>query len=52
MRRRRDRTEFVAWLKNMTPGAVRLTTPLGYLERQPTPDAEAFERLLATNRSR
>lgn len=52
MRRRRDRTEFAAWLKNMTPGAVRLTTPLGYLERQPTASAEAFDRLLAANRDR
>ncbi|HYC74683.1 type IV secretory system conjugative DNA transfer family protein [Brevundimonas sp.] len=52
MRRRRDRTEFAAWLKNMTPGAVRLTTPLGYLERQPTSSAEAFERLLDANRTR
>lgn len=52
MRRRRDRTEFAAWLKNVTPGAVRLTSPLGYLERQPTSSGEAFERLLATNRAR
>lgn len=52
MRRRRDRTEFAAWLKNMTPAAVRLTTPLGYLERQPTASAEAFERLLEANRAR
>ncbi|HYC98458.1 type IV secretory system conjugative DNA transfer family protein [Brevundimonas sp.] len=52
MRRRRDRTEFAAWLKNMTPGAVRLTTPLGYLERQPTSSGEAFERLLEANRDR
>ena len=52
MRRRRDRTEFAAWLKNMTPSAVRLTTPLGYLERQPTSSSEAYESLLATNRVR
>ncbi|MEJ6789559.1 DUF87 domain-containing protein [Brevundimonas sp. BR2-1] len=52
MRRRRDRTEFAAWLKNMTPSAVRLTTPLGYLERQPTSDGEAFARLLEQNRAR
>jgi len=52
MRRRRDRTEFATWLKNMTPSAVRLTTPLGYLERQPTSNGEAFERLIETNRAR
>lgn len=50
MRRKRDRTEFAAWLKNMTPSAVRLTTPLGYLEREPTSTDEAYERLLGANR--
>lgn len=52
MRRKRDRTEFAAWLKNMTPSAVRLTTPLGYLERQPTSTPGAFEQLLELNRAR
>lgn len=52
MRRRRDRTEFAAWLKNMTPSAVRLTTPLGYLERQPTSTDEALDELLDRNRER
>ena len=36
MRRRGMRTEFAVWLKNRTPRAVRLSVPLGYLERQPT----------------
>lgn len=52
MRRRPDRTEFAAWLKNMTRSAVRLTTPLGHLERQPTSTNEAFEELLERNRVR
>lgn len=52
MRRRHDRSEFAAWLKNLTPSAVRLTSPLGHVERQPTASAEAFERLLAENRAR
>lgn len=50
MRRRRDRTEFAVWLKNMTPSAVRLTTPLGYLERQPTSTGDALDGLLERNR--
>lgn len=52
MRRRRERTEFAAWLKGMTPSAIRLSTPLGYLERQPTSTEEAYADLLGTNRAR
>lgn len=52
MRRRRDRTEFAAWVKNRTPSAIRLTAPLGYLERQPTSTMEAFETLMERNRAR
>jgi hypothetical protein len=52
VRRRRDRSEFMAWLKNETPTAIRLTTPLGVLERQPTLSDEAFDQLMAINRAR
>lgn len=52
MHRRRDRTEFAAWLKGMVPSAVRLTTPLGYLERQRTSTDEAFDELVDRNRAR
>ena len=52
MRRRKDRTEFAVWLKQRTPHAVRMTVPLGHLERQPILTEEAFEALLAANRAR
>lgn len=52
MRRRPDRTEFAVWLKNATPQAVRLSAPLGVLERRPQMTEEDFELLLARNRAR
>lgn len=52
MRRRDDHTEFALWLKQRTAGALRMTVPLGYLERQPLMSEEAFAELLAANRQR
>jgi hypothetical protein len=52
MRRRKDTTEFAVWLKNETQQALRLSVPLGFLERQPIASEEALEALLAHNRAR
>lgn len=52
MKRRRDRSEFAAWIKNWTPQAIRLSVPLGFLERQPTLSEEAYDELLEGNRAR
>ena len=52
MRRRTDRTEFAVWLKHLTPSAIRLTVPLGFLERQPILSEEEYEALLDRNRAR
>lgn len=52
MRRRGDRTEFAVWLKHQTPGALRLSVPLGFLERQPTLSEEEYDELIAANRAR
>lgn len=52
MRRRPGRTEFAVWLKHATPQAIRLSAPLGVLERRPQMTEEAFELLLDLNRSR
>ncbi len=49
-RRRGDRTEFAVWLKQITPTAIRLSVPLGFLERQPTLGEEAFDFLIEENR--
>jgi hypothetical protein len=52
MRRRGERTEFAVWLKQMTPHAIRLSVPLGFLERQPLLTEEAFSTITAANRAR
>lgn len=52
VRRRPDRTEFAAWLKGMTQTAARLSTPLGYLERQATLAEDALGLLIDRNRAR
>lgn len=51
MRRRSGQTEFAVWLKHLTPTAIRLTAPLGFLESQPIATEEDFEWLLAANRA-
>jgi hypothetical protein len=52
MRRRRDRTEFAVWVKHHTPEAVRLSVPIGFVERQPISTEEEFAELLEFNRAR
>lgn len=52
MRRKGDRSEFAVWVKHLTPHAVKLSVPLGFLERQPILSEEAFGELLARNRAR
>ena len=52
MRRRGGRTEFAVWLKQMTPHAIRLSVPLGFLERQPLLTEEAFSSIMEANRAR
>lgn len=52
MKRRRDRTEFAVWVKHQTPQAIRMTVPLGFLERQPMLAEEDFDALIETNRER
>jgi hypothetical protein len=52
MRRRGPRSEFAVWIKHQTAEAIRLSIPLGYLERQPMLGDEELEALLAANRAR
>lgn len=49
MRRRGPKTEFAAWVKNVTPHAIRLSVPLGFLERQYALDEEAYDLLIERN---
>lgn len=50
MKRRGDRTEFALWVKQKTDTAIRLSVPLGFLERQLTLDEDGFDELIARNR--
>lgn len=52
MRRRGPKTEFAVWVKHETPSAVRLSVPLGFLERQHVLDDDDYELLLTENRKR
>lgn len=52
MKRRGPRSEFAVWVKQLTGQAIRLSVPLGFLERQPTLDDEGYEALIAANRTR
>jgi len=52
MRRRGNQTEFAVWLKHRTPEALRLSVPLGFLERQPTMAEEDYDFVLSRNRER
>jgi hypothetical protein len=50
MKRRRGTSEFAVWIKHQTPQAIRLSVPLGFLERQPILVEEEYEALLERNR--
>lgn len=50
MKRKQGKTEFAVWIKHQTPQAIRLSVPLGFLERQPILVEEEYEALLERNR--
>lgn len=52
MRKKDRKTEFALWVKHVTPQAVRLTVPLGFLERQHTLADEDYAALITANRNR
>jgi Helicase HerA, central domain len=52
MRRGQDRTDFAVWLKHQTPHAIRLSVPIGFLERQPILAEEALAAVIDQNRAR
>ncbi len=52
MKRRGERSEFAVWVKHLTGQAIRLSVPLGFLERQPTLAEEDYDALVAANRVR
>lgn len=52
MRKRKDRTEFACWIRNLTPQAIRVEVPLGEVEKLPTLAEADYAVLVAANRSR
>ncbi|MBV8799244.1 MAG: type IV secretion system DNA-binding domain-containing protein [Alphaproteobacteria bacterium] len=52
MKRRGPRSEFAVWVKHHTGQAIRLSVPLGFLEKQPTLNQEEYAALLEQNRRR
>jgi len=52
MKRRGPRSEFAVWVKQLTGQAIRLSVPLGFLEKQPTLDEEDYDVLVSANRER
>jgi hypothetical protein len=52
MRKRPKITEFAAYVRNVTPDAIRLTVPFGTLEGAPRMSRSSFELLLRCNRER
>ena len=52
MRKKRTETEFTCYIRNFTPSPVRLTVPLGEMERRPKLTGSEYEALLEANRGR
>lgn len=52
MRKRKDRTEFACWIRNLTPQAIRVEVPLGEVEKMPTLAEADYAALVEANRSR
>ena len=51
-RKRAKHTEFACWVKNLTPQAIGVTVPLGYVDSQPTLSEDDFQFLIERNRER
>ena len=51
-RRGQHETQFACYLRNVTPGAISVSVPLGVMEREPQMSAAAYAALLETNRAR
>ena len=52
MRKHRDRTEFACFVRNHTPAPIRLTVPLGEMERRPKLTDIQYAALINRNRER
>jgi hypothetical protein len=52
MRKRGMRSEFACSIKNLTPQAIKLTVPLGYVDGLPAVSNDEYDQILETNRRR
>ena len=52
MRKRKDETQFACFVRNLTPQAIRVSVPLGYVERLPTISDAEYGTLIEANRKR
>ena len=52
VRKRQKSTEFVTYLKNLTPQALPLTVQFGLLEKKPVMPPESFQSLIENNRNK
>jgi hypothetical protein len=52
MRKQRNRTEFACFVRNHTPTPIRLTVPLGEMERRPKLTDAQYAVLIERNRER
>lgn len=51
-RKRQKQTEFACYIRNLTPQAVKITMPLGYVESVPMLDRDDYRALVDENRAR
>ncbi|MEE8539497.1 MAG: type IV secretion system DNA-binding domain-containing protein, partial [Woeseiaceae bacterium] len=51
-RKRQDQTEFACWVKHMTPQAIKITVPLGSVEKLPVIADADYAALIEENRRR
>jgi hypothetical protein len=52
MRKHRGRSEFAAFVKNRTQGALTISVELGFVNSQPTLDDDQFQALIDQNRAK
>jgi hypothetical protein len=52
MRKQTDQTEFACFVRNHTPQPIRLTVPLGEMERRPKLTGAQYTAIIELNRQR
>ena len=50
-RKRKDQTEFACWVRNLTDRALKISVPLGAIEKLPVMEESDYQKLIDKNRS-